>query len=101
MKKISIALLFIFCAAAVRAQTFTIVEGTGYSNGHVLTNNNDKFGLHEYIYLKSEINRSGSIAALQFKPTRDINPNNVDIYMVEIDKEKFTTTSDWVTPAAQ
>ena len=107
MKKL-LLLLTLLCTlfSAVQATEVTIGDPTATSNTtstfipfYTLYN----YGWTQQIYTADEIGQGGTINSLTmwlYNTASDKIPFSVNIYMLEVDKESFSSTSDWVAVSA-
>ena len=107
MKKKSllfILLLAIFAPLAMNAQT-TVTIGdleNAENDSYLPMNSLYEYSYTQQIYTAEEIGMAGTINSLTLWLSGNANLYEMpfDIYMLEVDKEAFTSTSDWVSVTA-
>ncbi|MCR4965155.1 MAG: fibronectin type III domain-containing protein, partial [Bacteroidales bacterium] len=74
----------------------TVSIGSGTSTFYYLpTHTNYNYSYTQQIYTATEIGQAGTIKSISFKGNKAYT-RNVDIYMINSDKESFTSTTDYV-----
>ena len=105
MKKVFLTLTMLLFAfmGTMRADEVTIgsLDGAG-NNSYLPMNSLYEYSFSEQIYTADEIGTAGTINELTMwlYGNENLYTMPFDIYMVEVDKDAFANTSDWVTVTA-
>ena len=105
MKKLFLTLTMLLFAfmGTMKADVVEIGSLTGATNNSYLPMNSlYEYSFSEQIYTAAEIGNAGTINEITMWLYGNANLYTMpfDIYMVEVDKDAFATTSDWVTVTA-
>jgi len=92
---------FTFLSKAWSQTVVTVLDGDAIGSNCAVVNETTatQFSLYQHIYPKSLINASGTISSIQFEHNNlATTPTNnlVDIYLGELNKQSFTSTTDWI-----
>jgi hypothetical protein len=102
--RFALFLFFFILGNTIRLNAQTIVsvlDGDAVGSNCAVVNEitATQYSLYQHIYPKSLINASGTISSIQFEhnslATTPTN-NLVDIYLGELNKQSFTSTTDWI-----
>ena len=99
MKKslLLILLMTLLAPWALRAEEVTVGDSVSV-NSYLPMNSLYEYSFTQQIYTADEIGMGGTISSitLWLKGAADLYEMPFDIYMLEVDKEVFSSTSDWV-----
>lgn len=77
--------------------TFLVGDGSDTGSSGLPSAVNWKYCVSQQIYTVGEINHSGSITAIAFKPVKGpAQTRTFDLYLTTTDKTSFTGTADWI-----
>lgn len=78
----------------------TVIGSGDATNSNLPSNTWYKQALTQQIYTSSELGTAGYIESIDFYCTEYATTRNMDIYMVNTDKNSFSGGSDWITVTA-
>lgn len=101
--KLIVILFFVAVSAFYQSNaqtTVTVVDGATSTNRYGIIyewRSGTGYSLYQHIYKQSLISQSGTIESIQFEHTANTGSNtNVKIYMGEVAKTSFSSTTDWI-----
>ena len=74
----------------------TVIGTAAGTNASLPTHSNWRYSLTQQIYTATELNEAGMISAVDFRNAGSAKTRNINVYVVNTDKNSFANDGDWI-----